>query len=404
MMCFWVEEFMAEGLGIVFFYLNLVCLYLICLLTSMAAKQRFLSLDVFRGATVFLMIVVNNPSQWGVQYGPLQHAAWHGFTLTDLVFPSFLFAVGNAMAFVMGRYEGQGEGYFWKKVLKRSLMIFLIGLGLNWFPFYDFGSGEFISFSTLRIFGVLQRIAFCYFIAAIIIHYLKTNRLIIYTSLLLLFGYWFVVWIFGKGDPYSISGFVGNQWDLAIVGPNHVYQGEGMPFDPEGFLSTLPSVVNVLIGYLVGLYFTRRGVSYEVLAKLLVAGALLILAGLTWDLFFPINKKIWTSSFVLLTSGICMSALAILAYLIELKKSQSWTHFFVVFGKNPLFIYAFSWVLAVLFWMVQLGGKSIQSWIYDSYNLMMSEALASLFYAITFTMINWIIGFYLDQKKVYIRV
>ena len=277
-------------------------------------------------------------------------------------------------------------------------------MGLNWFPFYDFGSGEFISFSTLRIFGVLQRIAFCYFIAAIIIHYLKTNRLIIYTSLLLLFGYWFVVWIFGKGDPYSISGFVGNQWDLAIVGPNHVYQGEGMPFDPEGFLSTLPSVVNVLIGYLVGLYFTRRGVSYEVLAKLLVAGALLILAGLTWDLFFPINKKIWTSSFVLLTSGICMSALAILAYLIELKKSQSWTHFFVVFGKNPLFIYAFSWVLAVLFWMVQLGGKSIQSWIYDSYNLMMSEALASLFYAITFTMINWIIGFYLDQKKVYIRV
>ena len=370
----------------------------------MTAKQRFLSLDVFRGATVFLMIVVNNPCQWGVQYGPLQHAAWHGFTLTDLVFPSFLFAVGNAMAFVMGRYEEQGEGYFWKKVLKRSMLIFLIGLGLNWFPFYDFSSGAFISFSSLRIFGVLQRIAFCYLLAAVIIHYVKTKRAIIYTSLAILFGYWLVVWLLGNGDPYSLAGFIGNQWDLAIVGPNHVYQGEGMPFDPEGLLSTLPAVVNVLIGYLVGVFVTKSGVSYEVIAKLLIAGVLLILAGLTWDLFFPMNKKIWTSSFVLVTSGICMSALAVLAYFIELKKSDNWTHFFVVFGKNPLFIYACSWVLAVLFWMVKIGGEPIQSWIYETYLLALPSSLASLIYAITFTLLNWIIGYFLDRKGIYVRV
>lgn len=370
----------------------------------MTAKQRFLSLDVFRGATVFLMIVVNNPCEWGVQYGPLQHAPWHGFTLTDLVFPSFLFAVGNAMAFVMGKYEQNGDGFFWKKVLKRSLLIFLIGLGLNWFPFYNFGTGEFISFSSLRFFGVLQRIAFCYLIAAVIIHYVKSKRAIVYASIVILFGYWMIVWLLGSGDPYSIAGFIGNKWDLALVGPIHVYQGEGMPFDPEGLLSTLPAVVNVLIGYLIGVFVTTKTVSYEVIAKLLIAGTLLILAGLTWDLFFPINKKIWTSSFVLLTAGICTSALAVLSYFIELGQSGKWTYFFVVFGKNPLFIYVCSWILAVLFWLLQPGGKAIQSWIYNGYKLIMSAPLASLFYAVTFTLINWLIGYYLDQKKLYIRV
>lgn len=370
----------------------------------MTESKRFLALDVFRGATVFLMIVVNNPCEWGVQYGPLLHAKWHGFTLTDLVFPAFLFAVGNAMAFVVPKYQSNGSGFFWKKVLKRSALIFLIGLGLNWFPFYSFRSGEFISFSGLRIFGVLQRIALCYLIASVIIHYVRTKRMIILLSGVILFSYWLVLWLFGGNDPYSLTDFIGNSLDLALVGADHVYHGEGVPFDPEGLLSTLPSVVNVLIGYLAGAYVVSKGVSYESVAKLIVVGALLILGGLFWDQFFPFNKKIWSSSFAVLTSGISLTALAVLCFFIDLQKNISWTYFFVVFGKNPLFIYALSWVLAVCFYLISPGGKPIKNWIYDVYGLAFSVPMASLCYAITFTMIHWLAGYVLDRKKIYIKV
>lgn len=369
----------------------------------MTKKARFLALDVFRGATVFLMIVVNSPGEWGVQYGPLQHAAWHGITLTDLVFPSFLFAVGNAMAFVMGRFAEQAPSVFWKKVLKRSFLIFLIGFLLSWFPFYDFHGGEFKSLATTRIPGVLQRIALCYFIAVVLIHYVSQRTALILSAVFLV-GYWAIVYFMGGEDPYSLAGFVGNDLDLWIFGEQHLYHGEGVAFDPEGLLSTLPAVVNVILGYFTGAFLIKKGNTYESIAKLMVAGTLLLLAGLWWDLFFPINKKIWTSSYVLVTVGIDMMALALMVYFIELKGFKGWTYFFEVFGRNPLIIYALSGVLITIFYLVEINGVSLLGQLYGFFQLFTSPAHASFLFSLTFTLINWSVGYLMDRNKIYIKV
>ena len=370
----------------------------------MEKKPRYLSLDVFRGATVCLMITVNNPGEWGIQYGPLQHAPWHGLTLTDMVFPAFLFAVGNAMAFVMEKYELQGSAAFWKKILKRSFLIFLIGYLLQWFPFYDFGSGSFISMSSVRIPGVLQRIALCYLMASVLIHYCS-RRQVIGTSLILLLCYWLVLYLFDAApDPYSITSYIGNAIDISIFGAERIYNGEGVPFDPEGLLSTLPAIVNVVLGYLTGMYIRKHTNSYETIAKLMLAGAAMILAALFWDLFFPINKKIWTSSYTIITSGICMSVLAMLIYLIEMKQVRHWTYFFEVFGRNPLFIYIVSWVLATLYYTIQLGDISLNSQIMAGLKNYMTPANASFLFAILFTLLNWFIGYVLDKRRIYVKV
>jgi predicted acyltransferase len=201
-------------------------------------KERFYSLDVFRGATVCLMILVNNPGTWSHIYDPLEHAPWHGLTPTDLVFPFFLFAVGNAMAFVMPRLEAAGDALFWKKVIKRTLLIFLIGLFLNWWPFFKWEDGSIIfrswvdaknTESGVRIMGVLQRIALCYFFASVIVYYLKAQKAF-YTGLIFLLLYWLMCIIFNPADPYSLKGWFGTDIDKSILGVAHIYKGEGMPY------------------------------------------------------------------------------------------------------------------------------------------------------------------------------
>ena len=185
-------------------------------------KERFYSLDVFRGATVALMILVNNPGSWGHIFPPLEHAAWHGVTPTDLVFPFFLFAVGNALAFVMPRFEainGGSNATFWKKIIKRTLLIFFIGLFLNWFPFIKYGDdGNFVwkPFENIRIFGVLQRIAVSYFFASVIIHFLKVRGSFV-TGMAILLGYWFLCVSANPLDPFSLKGWFGTHIDIAIL-------------------------------------------------------------------------------------------------------------------------------------------------------------------------------------------
>ena len=237
-------------------------------------NQRYYSLDVFRGATVCLMILVNNPGSWGHIYSPLEHAPWHGLTPTDLVFPFFLFAVGNAMAFVMPRMEQAGDGVFWRKVIKRSLLIFAIGLFLNWWPFSRWQDGELVANGWtwantegkvfgVRILGVLQRIAICYFFASVIVYYLKARGAFL-LGLILLLLYWLLCYTLGNpADPYSMTGWFGNSVDLAVLRDPHMYHGEkfnGLPFafDPEGLMSTIPAIVQVIFGYLVGDYILKR--------------------------------------------------------------------------------------------------------------------------------------------------
>ncbi|HEY9046674.1 MAG TPA: heparan-alpha-glucosaminide N-acetyltransferase domain-containing protein [Ohtaekwangia sp.] len=371
----------------------------------MAENQRFLALDVFRGMTVCFMIIVNSPGDWSIAYAPLLHARWHGFTPTDLVFPSFLFAVGNAMAFVMYKYESLGDNVFWRKTLKRFFIIFLLGFLMYWFPFYDFESGGWKPLSETRILGVLQRIALCYLIASIVLHY-TSKKVAVAFSVVLLLGYWLLLYIYGDpNDPYSMAGYGGNALDFLILGEKHLYHGEGVAFDPEGILSTLPAIVNVIFGYLAGDFIRKHGNSYETIAKLLMAGAVLIFLALTWNMVFPINKKIWTSSFVLLTVGLDLLILPILMFLIEIKKKQKWTYFFVVFGRNPLSIYLLSELLLITLYLIPVKNASLQHWIYrDFLGSFASPINASFLFAVFFMLTCWLVGYIMDKKKVYIRV
>lgn len=370
-------------------------------------QARNLALDVFRGMTICFMIIVNSPGSWDIAYGPLLHAPWHGFTPTDLVFPSFLFAVGNAMAFVMHKFENQPNSVFWRKTLKRTFLIFLIGFLMYWFPFvHETENGWAMKpFSHTRVLGVLQRIALCYFFASIVLHF-GSKKFAIWFSAFALLGYWLISYVFGDpADPYSMTGNAGLKLDLLLFGENHLYHGEGIAFDPEGLLSTLPAIVNVIVGYLAGDYIRRMGNSYETISKLMIAGAIFIFAALTWDMAFPINKKLWTSSFVLLTTGLDLLILPILIYIIEIYHSRNWTGFFVVFGKNPLFIYLLSEVLLISMYMIPVGDKPLPVWLNDDlFGSFASPINASFLFAFFFMLTNWAVGYLLDKKNIYIRV
>jgi predicted acyltransferase len=371
-------------------------------------QSRNLALDVFRGMTVCFMIIVNTPGSWGAIYSPLAHADWHGFTPTDLVFPSFLFAVGNAMAFVMFKFQTVPESVFWSKILKRTLIIFGIGFLLSWFPFVEQNeNGDWVlqSLSKQRIPGVLQRIALCYFFASIVIHY-GSKRFAILFSAFALLAYWLIMYVFGDAtDPYSLTGHIGLQIDLFLLGPNHLYKGEGIPFDPEGLLSTLPAIVNVIGGYIVGDYIRRNGTSYEVIAKMMLAAGALIFLAFAWDMYFPINKKIWTSSYVLLTIGIDLMILSALLYVIEMYNARKWTYFFVVFGRNPLFIYIMAGLIVQFMWMIPVGERNLQSWLYKNFfGSFAAPVHASFMFAIFYMLLNWGIGYLLDKNKIYVKV
>jgi predicted acyltransferase len=392
-------------------------------------NQRYYSLDVFRGATVALMILVNNPGNWEHIFAPLDHAEWHGCTPTDLVFPFFLFAVGNAMAFVMPKFQKEGTAYFLKKVLKRTLLIFLIGLFLNWSPFVMYKNGHLVAktwtwlnndngISGIRIMGVLQRIALCYCLAAFIIFFSKKvwSKVI---AVVILIGYWLLCLGLGsKADPYSLSGFFGTAVDIHLFGVPHVYKGEGVPFDPEGLASTFAAIVEVIIGYYVGSYIQKKGKSYEMLTNLFVAGVTLILVGYWWDMVFPINKKIWTSSYTLYTSGLAIITISILIFSIEFKNtSGKWSKFFDVFGKNPLFIFVLSGflprVLGLVRWVESIDpdGKKVYTtpfpWFYNHIckNIISADLrYGSLLYALCMIAFYWLIVYILDKKKIYVRV
>ena len=375
-------------------------------------KERYYSLDVFRGATVALMILVNNPGSWANTFSPLAHASWHGCTPTDLVFPFFLFAVGNAMSFVMPKLQNAGAAEFWSKIIKRTLLIFGIGLFLNWSPFVkwiDTGL-VFKPWENVHILGVLQRIALCYFFASVIIYYGK-SRMALFIGMMILVIYCVLSFALGAaGHPYSLSGYFGNAIDFNILGISHIYKGEGVPFDPEGLTSTLPAIVQVIFGFLVGEYIQLKGKNFEMLAKLLLTGVVLVLVGFIWDFSFPINKKIWTSSYVFYTSGLAIVTLSMFIYLLEFNNAKGkWSQFFDVFGKNPLFIFVLSGflprVLALLRWVdhVDEKGEPVYTnalpWFYQNVckDIASDLRIGSLLYALCMIAFMGSIAYLLDK-------
>jgi predicted acyltransferase len=372
------------------------------------STQRFQALDVFRGMTICFMIIVNTPGSGLYSYAPLNHATWHGFTPTDLVFPSFLFAVGNAMSFVMAKWSAMSQSQVLWKIFKRTFIIFLCGYLLYWFPFIALNKEGHIILSPIsdtRILGVLQRIALCYCIGSLLIYYFKPRASVIICIIILL-AYWPIMYLFGNpADPLSLTGNAGLRLDKWLMGEYHMYHGEGIAFDPEGWISTLPAVGNVVAGYVAGQFIQKKGKTFEGLAKLLLAGFGLLVIAYFWDLSFPINKKLWTSSFVLYTVGLDCIIISVVIYVIDFLNIKGWTRFFEIFGKNPLFIYLLSEVGAETLYVLHAGPQMpVHTWLYQNIFSHAGLYFGSLLFAVSFMLCCWLVGYFLDKRKIYIRV
>ena len=373
------------------------------------SSQRFLALDIFRGMTVCFMIIVNTSGNGATTYPPLEHAAWHGFTPTDLVFPSFMFAVGNAMSFVTRKWNSLSQSQVLGKIFKRTLIIFLLGYLMYWFPFVHWNAQHQLESNPIgntRIMGVLQRIALAYCFASLLAYYLKPRTVFI-LSVSFLVLYWFILLLFGdSSDPYNMLTNAGTRLDLWLLGPSHLYHGEGAAFEPEGLLSTLPSIANVTFGYLAGKWIQDKGKEYEGITKLLLAGVLSVVIALTWDWFFPINKKLWTGSFVLLTVGIDCILISALIYITDFLQKRKWGYFFEVFGRNPLFIYLLSELTAILLYFFTVGDKRqpVYGWLFSNIFKNAGMYFGAFLFAVCFMLFCWLIGYVLDKRKIYVRV
>lgn len=366
--------------------------------------NRSVAIDVMRGLTLALMIVVNLQIGEGKSYTQLLHAQWDGLTLTDLVFPTFMFVVGTSLSFTLEKYQRLGDATLLRKVLTRTALIFLCGYLLYWFPFFriDAGGHPYLApISHTRIFGVLQRIALGYGAAALIVHYTKRTGAIVF-AVAALFLYWWLMHAFGD---YSLAGNAEIRLDKLVLGERHMYHGEGVAFDPEGILSTLPAIVNVLAGYLAGRFLRDRGTNGRTIAALLVAGGVCVLLALWWDTVFPINKKLWTSSYVLCTVGIDLGVLAILVCLLPQGQHRSWTYFFEVFGRNTLVIYLLSETAEKLLHMAQIGPQSVLDWVYASgFASWAGDKAGSLLYSVAYMLCCWAVAFAMDRKRIYVRL
>ncbi len=370
-----------------------------------AVTDRLVSLDVFRGITIAGMVLVNNPGTWAHIYWPLQHAQWHGWTPTDLVFPFFLFIVGVAITLAFGsRVEsGRSTRDLYLKVIKRSLIIFAIGLFLNAFPYFGL--------SELRIPGVLQRIAVCYFFASIIFLNTKIRTQVGITIALLLI-YWVLVKFipapgFAAGDltkEGSLPSFV----DRVVFG-KHVW-AQAKVYDPEGLLSTIPALATTLIGVLTGHWLRTKNSSYEKVAGMFVGGAICVAVGWAWNSFFPINKALWTSSYVLFSGGLALQFLALCYWVIDIKGYRRWAKPFEIFGVNAIALYVGAGIMAELLGVIKMTGSAgtkipLGSWIYE--NLFASWASpvnASLAFAISFVLVWLGIMWILYHRKIFIKV
>ena len=370
-----------------------------------ASGTRSLAVDVMRGMTLALMIVVNMSIDEAHSYAPLLHAKWNGLTPTDVVFPTFLFVAGMSISFALESYLKIGTAAALKKIFRRTALIFLCGYLLYWFPFFHFdeaGRLALLPFARTRILGVLQRIALDYCLISLVAIYLGTRSALILAGALLL-GYWAVLTQFGD---YTLEGNAVLKLDLFLFGPEHLWHGEGVAFDPEGVLSTLPAAVNMLAGYLAGRALRAHGADRALLWRFVGGGAVCVALALAWNTVFPINKKLWTSSFVLCTIGIDLVVLAVLVWVIDVRQLRgAATHFFEVFGKNTLFVYLLSEVGNILMFLIPVGGLSAFDWLYrNGFESWAGSKPGSLLYSLAFMLFCWLVAWGMDRRRIYVTL
>ena len=365
------------------------------------AESRSVSLDILRGITIAFMIIVNTPGSWNYIYPPLRHSSWHGCTPSDMIFPFFLFIIGVSLWYSMKKYGHEINIGSLFRIFRRTLTVFALGLIIEIFP--NFGK----DLSTLRIMGVLQRIALAYGIGAIICLTIKRDYLWLAIAILLIF-YWAMLAFSGNAEPYSLAGNLVAKVDAAVLGKNHLGTGFGIPFDPEGLLSTIPAICTVLIGYYIGEIVGKGSPEFKTALKLVLLGAASIGLGLLWSLVFPMNKPLWTSSFVLYTSGFALVILALIYLISDVLRLQKWGSFFLVFGTNALFAYFLTeiWTKFLLFVHIPSGDNkmSLYSWIYEKVCVPVAGNLnGSLMFAIMQMLLIWLILLILYRKKIMIR-
>ncbi|HVF30703.1 MAG TPA: DUF5009 domain-containing protein [Pyrinomonadaceae bacterium] len=447
-------------------------------------QNRLISLDVFRGMTIAGMVLVNNPGTWSSIYGPLKHAEWHGITPTDYIFPFFLFIVGVAIPIALTKRIERGvtSAVYWK-ILQRAATIFALGLLMSMIPFFQFndstgipyllkillvlsfssalflyllekktaaaitaaasaavilifyfagGTIVWYSFATMRIPGVLQRIAVCYLIVSLV--FLHTNwkqQTVISVVLLLL--YWMLMTVIPvpgcevttvDDKACNLAAYL----DRVILTESHMWRSAKV-FDPEGILSTLPAIVTTLSGVLAGSWITRAShydpelsdtgkseirnpkSQIETVSGLFFAGTVLLAAGWSWSLLFPLNKSLWTSSYVVYTSGLALLTLAACYWLIDIKGYKKWAWPFVVFGVNALTLFVFSGIMARLLGMIRVAGPeegkdiTLQQWIFNNLYLSWASPInSSLAYAVSFILFWLFLMWLLYRKRIFVKV
>ena len=382
-------------------------------------NQRILAVDILRGITIAGMIMVNNPGAWSKVYAPLGHAAWNGLTPTDLVFPFFMTIMGISMFIALRKFNFEASAPLIRKILKRTILLYLVGLGIAWFsltcrnfnsaaltelPYFQRLGMSMWNFSEIRILGVIPRLAICYGIGALIIITVK-HKFIPWLIAVLLIGY-SILLILGNGYEYNTTNIL-SIVDYKILGEAHMYKDNGI--EPEGILSTIPAIAHVLLGFYIGKIMMETRDIHQKIERLFIIGAILTFAGFLLNYGLPINKKIWSPSFVLVTSGLGSTLLALLIWIIDVREKKQWSRFFEAFGVNPLFMYTFAAVLSIILGNISVsfneGTTSLKNWIYQGLlQPILGDYPASLAFALLFVGFNWIFGYYLYKKKIYIKL
>ena len=399
-------------------------------------RERLLSLDVFRGLTVAGMLLVNDPGTWSAIYPPLEHAPWHGWTPTDLIFPFFLFIVGitTHLSLSARRARGDDDGELRKQILRRGALIFLVGFLVNGFPFFTWGTvpgnadPSFLArvvdrLYHWRILGVLQRIGLAYMCAALLTYRADVKRILVTAGSMLL-GYWLVMTVFPvprtggtlgalllDSPPNTMAAF----WDRVVLDwtrfglGNHLWSGS-MTWDPEGLLSTVPAICTAMLGALAGRWIGTERSLGERLNGLFAGGCLGMVLGMIWNWGFPINKGIWTSSYVLFTAGMACVSIATIMWLVDVHGYKRWTSFFVIYGTNPLVAFVGSGILARLIYSVisvDYAGRrmSLQAAIYQSmFASWLSPLNASLAFALCFVGLWFGILYVLYRRQIFVKL
>ena len=365
-------------------------------------RRRLLSLDFFRGLTIAAMILVNNPGDWSHVYPPLLHAEWHGWTPTDLIFPFFLFIVGVSITLALAGKKANHAPGLYGKIVRRTVILFALGLFLNGFPFFDIAS--------LRIPGVLQRIAVCYFFAAIVFLNCGVKAQAFWTAALMLIYWaamqWFPVPGIGAGSLEKGANF--SAWIDSLALHGHMWS-QTKTWDPEGVFSTLPAISTTLLGVLTGELLGRNMSDAKKTVWMLGAGAAAIAAGYAWHHWLPINKNLWTSSYALFTGGMAMVFLGISHYQIDVRGRHRGSGPFRVYGMNAITVFVLSGIVGRILYLVKWPSGdeliSLKKWLVDSLFLpWLSPVNASLAYALCFVLLSYVAMYILYKKQIFIKI